>query len=127
MKKNKKRTTTGATTDEEREREGRFKCELKIFFPELGKINFTYSSIQLKHEMTACWEREGTYGYFMKESILINDQPITIAWLPHAKDMSEKQILYMTKEIAKSIRLNEKGKKDEETDKRKLRPTGGDS
>ena len=127
MKKNKKKTTTGASTEEERGRESRFKRELKIFFPELGKINFTYSSIRLKHEMTACWEREGTYGYFMKESILINDQPITIAWLPHAKDMSEKQILYMTKEIAESIKLNEKGKKDEEADKRKPRPVGDDS
>lgn len=127
MKKSKKSTTTGATTDEEREREDRFKRELGSLLPEIGEINFTYSSILLKHEMTACFEREGAFGYFMKESVLVNEQPIKIAWLPHAKDMSEKEILYMTKEVAKSIKLNEEGENNEETNKRKPRSLGDDS
>jgi hypothetical protein len=127
LKKSKKSTTTGATTDGEREKEGRFKRELELLLPEIGEINFTYSSILLKHEMTACFEREGTFGYFMKESVLVNEQPIKIAWLPHSKDMSEKEMLYMTKEVAKSIKLNEKGKSNEETNKRKPRSLGSDS
>ena len=104
--KNRKKTTTGAQTDAERGREDSFKRELKNFFPEeLGEINFTYSSIKLKHDPPSCWEREGAYGYFMKESILIGGQSISIAWLPHVKDMTDKQISYMAAEVASCIKL----------------------
>ncbi len=114
MKKNRKKTTTGAQTDAEREREDSFKRELKNFFPEeLGEINFTYSSINLKHDAPSSWETEGAYGYFMKESVLIDGQPISIAWLPHIKDMTDKQVSYMAAEVASCIKL--KGEKDEGT------------
>ena len=104
--KNRKKTTTGAQTDAERGREDSFKRELKNFFPEeFGEINFTYSSLRLKHDPPSCWEQEGAYGYFMKESILIGGQPISIAWLPHVKDMTDKQISYMAAEVASCIKL----------------------
>ena len=126
--KNRKKTTTGAQTDAERGREDNFKRELKNFFPEeLGEINFTYSTIKLKHAPPSCWEREGAYGYFMNESILIGGQPISIAWLPHVKDMTDKQISYMAAEVAESIKL--KGDEDdrEAADKGKPRSIGNDS
>ena len=128
MKRNKKQKTNGATTAAESEREDSFKRELKKFFPEeLGEIKFTYSSIKLKHEVTDSWERDGTYGYFMKESILIGGQPISIAWLPHAKDMVDEQISYMAAEVAESIKL--KGEDDEgrAANKSKPRSIGNDS
>tara|TARA_B100000424_G_C22933780_1_gene496777 strand:- start:639 stop:1001 length:363 start_codon:yes stop_codon:yes gene_type:complete len=114
LKTRKSKTTAGATTAAERKREENFKRELKKFFPEeLEEINFTYSSISLKHEAAECWEKEGTYGYFMNESILIGGQPISIAWLPHIKDMTDKQVSYMAAEVASCIKL--KGEKDEGT------------
>ncbi len=128
MKRNRKKNTTGAQTDAERERENSFKRELKNFFPEeLGEINFTYSSIKLKHDPPSCWEREGVFGYFMNESILVGGQPISIAWLPHVKDMTDKQISYMAAEVAESIKLE--GDEDEgaATDKGKPRSIGNNS
>lgn len=129
MKNNRKKSrTTGATTSRERAKEQKFKQELKIFFPEeLGEINFTYSSIKLKHDPPPCWEREGAFGYFMNESILVGGQPISIAWLPHVKDMTDDQISYMAAEVAETIKL--KGDEDEgaAADKGKSRSIGDDS
>ena len=88
--KNKKNSDhhLGATDEAGRAREADFKSRLKKFFPDIGRIDFQYTEIKKKKGVTGInVTDEGCFGYFMKESILVDGKPISIAWLPHIKDM----------------------------------------
>lgn len=106
--KHKIKKTTGPVNDSEKAKEERFKQGIRAAFPDFGEINFTYSSLKLKHEQPSSWENEGCWGYFMKESILINGQPISVGWLPHVRHMTDKQIDYMVADIIETVTFKEK-------------------
>lgn len=95
LKKDKIKTGTvlGATTSAGRARESDFKSRVKKFFPDIQRIDFEYTEIKKKESVSGIEIKdEGCFGYFMKESILVDGKSINMAWLPHIKDMNPTYI-----------------------------------
>lgn len=104
--------TLGATTPAGRAREADFKSQLKNFFPDIRRIDFSYSDIKYSHEQSEKLKSEGCFGYHHKETIIIDGKPAGISWLPHIKDMPPTYIKWLVERIAKG---DEKEEEEEET------------
>ena len=87
-------------------REKEFKARLKKIFPLSSSypIKFTYSALNYKHTRSEKLKAEGTLGYHEKESILVGDKSIDIAWLPHVKDMSSSYLDELLKRVVPAVR-----------------------
>ena len=97
--------TLGAVTKLEKARESDFKSRLKKFFPDIGRIDFQYTELKKKPSVTGIEVKdEGCFGYFMKESILVDGEPISIAWLPHIKDMRPTYIEMLVERVRESMK-----------------------
>ena len=115
VNKNDKPTTLGATTEAGRAREADFKSRLKNFFPGIRRIDFQYTEIKKKPSVTGIEIKDrGCFGYFMKESIMIDGESISIAWLPHVKDMSPKHIEWIVDKIVNEEEEVEEEEEEEE-------------
>ena len=80
-----------------------FKQRIKKIFPGV-ELEFTYSSIDHNHLRSEKLKAEGTFGYFEKESILVDGEPIGIAWLPHVKDMVGSHLDELLKRVEVAVR-----------------------
>ncbi len=84
-------------------REVEFKAALKKIFPEVT-VEFEYSPIVHKYELRKDLKNEGCFGYYKRESILVNGMPIKISWLPHVKDMPASYFELILVRVEKAIR-----------------------
>ena len=83
-------------------KEVELKARLKKIFPSMS-VEFVYSPLKYKHNHSEKVQAEGTFGYHEKESILVDGNPISIAWLPHVKDMSESSLDEIFKRIKVAV------------------------
>lgn len=98
------KTTLGATSTAGRAREADFKSRVKKFFPDIQRIDFSYSDIEFNHQQSEKLKGEGCFGYHHKESIIIDGSPVNIAWLPHIKDMSPSYIEMIVERVVDAER-----------------------
>jgi len=100
-----KKRVLGADSPTGAAREADLKSRLKKFFPDIGRIDFQYTEIKKTESVTGIEVKdEGCCGYFMKESILVDGKPISIAWLPHVKDMSPSYIEAIAERIITAMK-----------------------
>ena len=89
-------------TIEERRRIKDFKARLKNIFPDVA-VTFTYSDIKIKGNVSKKIKDEGCFGYHERESILVDGNPIKVAWIPHVKDMSPAYIEMIIERIVEEV------------------------
>ena len=103
MKKKKKSSRVfGSRTKEEAAKEAEFKEQLNVFFPDIT-INFVYHDIKIGGKVSQKIKDEGCFGYHMRESILVDNKSIKIAWLPHVKDMPSSYIKMIVERVVDTL------------------------
>jgi len=90
-------------------RKKEFEARLKEVFS-LEKIEYVYTPITHKHELSEKVKEEGTFGYHEMESILVDGKPLKLNWIPHIKDATPSILELLFERVEKAIRETMKPK-----------------